>query len=112
MTGWPHIPAAVRLVGGVLALWLAWLAAVQARINGQLGVRLGDGFAVAVELLVGAAIALFAPVRRTKAPRWESGDADTVASEAGAGRAGESGGLAVAPGPDRSGLAGLGTDPS
>lgn len=27
---WPHIPA-VRLVGGVLALWLSWMAVVQAR---------------------------------------------------------------------------------
>lgn len=32
--GWPRIPRAVRLVGGVLALWLAWLAAVQARTIG------------------------------------------------------------------------------
>ncbi len=26
--GWPRIPAGVRLVAGVLALWLAWLAVV------------------------------------------------------------------------------------
>lgn len=32
--GWPRIPAAVRLVVGVLALWLAWLAVVQARMVG------------------------------------------------------------------------------
>ena len=32
--GWPRIPAAVRLVVGVLALWLAWLAVVQARMIG------------------------------------------------------------------------------
>ena len=32
--GWPRIPAAVRLVAGVLALWLAWLAVVQARMVG------------------------------------------------------------------------------
>jgi phosphatidate cytidylyltransferase len=32
--GWPRIPAAVRLVAGVLALWLAWLAVVQARLVG------------------------------------------------------------------------------
>ena len=32
--GWPRIPAAVRLLAGVLALWLAWLAAVQARMVG------------------------------------------------------------------------------
>jgi phosphatidate cytidylyltransferase len=29
--GWARIPAALRLVAGVLALWLAWLAVVQAR---------------------------------------------------------------------------------
>ncbi|MBO9647323.1 MAG: phosphatidate cytidylyltransferase [Variovorax sp.] len=32
--GWPHIPRGLRLVGGQLALWVAWLAAVQARIVG------------------------------------------------------------------------------
>lgn len=32
--GWPRIPRAVRLVGGLLALWVAWLAAVQARLWG------------------------------------------------------------------------------
>jgi phosphatidate cytidylyltransferase len=32
--GWPKIPQAVRLVGGVLALWLAWLAVAQARTIG------------------------------------------------------------------------------
>lgn len=32
--GWPRVPKAVRLVGGVLVLWLAWLAAVQARMAG------------------------------------------------------------------------------
>ncbi|MFZ3119016.1 MAG: phosphatidate cytidylyltransferase, partial [Variovorax sp.] len=32
--GWPRIPRAVRLVGGLLALWVAWMAAVQARIWG------------------------------------------------------------------------------
>lgn len=31
VAGWPHIPSAVRLVGGVLALWLSWMAVVQAR---------------------------------------------------------------------------------
>lgn len=34
VAGWPRIPAAVRLVSGVLALWLAWLAVVQARAVG------------------------------------------------------------------------------
>lgn len=32
--GWPRIPASVRLLAGVLALWLAWLAVVQARMIG------------------------------------------------------------------------------
>ena len=32
--GWPAIPRPLRLVGGVAALWLAWLAAAQARAVG------------------------------------------------------------------------------
>lgn len=32
--GWPHIPRALRLAAGVLALCVAWLAAAQARIQG------------------------------------------------------------------------------
>jgi len=32
--GWPKIPRPVRLAGGVLALWLAWLAVAQARTIG------------------------------------------------------------------------------
>ena len=34
VAGWPKIPQAVRLAGGVLALWLAWLAVAQARTIG------------------------------------------------------------------------------
>jgi phosphatidate cytidylyltransferase len=34
VAGWPAIPRAVRLVGGLLALWLAWLAVAQARVIG------------------------------------------------------------------------------
>lgn len=34
VAGWPRIPPPVRLVSGVLALWLAWLAVVQARAIG------------------------------------------------------------------------------
>ncbi|HSV35758.1 MAG TPA: phosphatidate cytidylyltransferase [Ramlibacter sp.] len=34
VAGWPHIPRALRLVLGILALWLAWLAAAQARVIG------------------------------------------------------------------------------
>jgi len=32
--GWPRIPKAVRIVVGVLALWVAWLAVAQARYIG------------------------------------------------------------------------------
>jgi phosphatidate cytidylyltransferase len=32
--GWPRIPRGLRLVGGLLALWVAWLAVVQARMVG------------------------------------------------------------------------------
>lgn len=32
--GWPRMPAWLRLAAGVLALWMAWLAAVQARMVG------------------------------------------------------------------------------
>jgi len=32
--GWPRVPKGVRLVGGLLALWVAWLAAVKARMVG------------------------------------------------------------------------------
>lgn len=34
VAGWPRIPRVVRLVGGVFALWLAWLAVAQARFIG------------------------------------------------------------------------------
>lgn len=34
VAGWPRIPRPVRLVVGVLALWLAWLAVAQARFMG------------------------------------------------------------------------------
>jgi phosphatidate cytidylyltransferase len=34
VAGWPGIARAVRLGGGVLALWLAWLAVAQARVIG------------------------------------------------------------------------------
>ncbi|MDD2711468.1 MAG: phosphatidate cytidylyltransferase [Simplicispira sp.] len=48
VSGWPRIPAAVRLVAGVLALWLAWLAVVQARM-------IGTNFLLSVLALVWAA---------------------------------------------------------
>jgi phosphatidate cytidylyltransferase len=34
VAGWPKIPRAVRLAGGVLVLWLAWFAVAQARTIG------------------------------------------------------------------------------
>lgn len=34
VAGWPRIPRSVRLVGGVVALWVAWLAVAQARVIG------------------------------------------------------------------------------
>ena len=34
VAGWPRIPKPVRIVVGVLALWLAWLAVAQARFIG------------------------------------------------------------------------------
>jgi phosphatidate cytidylyltransferase len=43
--GWPRVPKAVRLVGGLLALWIAWLAAVQAR-------KIGINFLLSVLVLV------------------------------------------------------------
>jgi phosphatidate cytidylyltransferase len=32
--GWPRVPRGVRLVGGMLVLWVAWLAVVKARMEG------------------------------------------------------------------------------
>jgi phosphatidate cytidylyltransferase len=34
VAGWPRIPKGLRLVGGLVALWLAWLAVAQARVIG------------------------------------------------------------------------------
>lgn len=34
VAGWPRIPKAIRVAGGVLALWVAWLAVAQARVFG------------------------------------------------------------------------------
>ncbi|MBX3660241.1 MAG: phosphatidate cytidylyltransferase [Ramlibacter sp.] len=45
VAGWPAIPVAVRLTGGLLALWLAWLAVAQARF-------MGINFLLSVLLLV------------------------------------------------------------
>lgn len=45
VAGWPHIPSAVRLIGGVLVLWLAWMAVVQAR-------NIGINFLLSVLVLV------------------------------------------------------------
>jgi len=34
VAGWPTVPRRLRLAGGVLALWVAWLAVAQARVAG------------------------------------------------------------------------------
>jgi phosphatidate cytidylyltransferase len=34
VTGWPSLPVALRVAGGFLVLWLAWLAVAQARVQG------------------------------------------------------------------------------
>lgn len=34
VAGWPSIPRGLRLVGGLAALWVAWLAVAQARVAG------------------------------------------------------------------------------
>jgi phosphatidate cytidylyltransferase len=48
VAGWPAIPLAVRLGGGVLALWLTWLAVAQAR-------EIGVNFLLSILVLVWAA---------------------------------------------------------
>jgi phosphatidate cytidylyltransferase len=48
VTGWARIPKTLRLGGGLLALWLAWLAVAQARF-------VGVGFLLSVLALVWAA---------------------------------------------------------
>lgn len=45
VAGWPRIPKALRLAGGMAALWLAWLAVAQARV-------MGTDFLLSVLLLV------------------------------------------------------------
>lgn len=57
VAGWPEIPRAVRLLGGMAALWLAWLAVAQARV-------IGVQFLLSVLLLVWVAdIAAYAAGR-------------------------------------------------
>ncbi len=80
----PRLPVAVALAGAVL---VGILTAIQARINGQLGLRLGDGFVAAVIsfgsgllalLLLSAALpagrrgarALVAGIRERTIPWW------------------------------------------
>ncbi|WP_295850843.1 phosphatidate cytidylyltransferase [uncultured Xylophilus sp.] len=45
VAGWPGVPKTVRVIGGVLALWLAWLAVAQARV-------IGINFLLSILLLV------------------------------------------------------------
>lgn len=57
VAGWPRIPRALRLIGGLVALWLAWLAVAQARV-------IGIPFLLSVLLLVWVAdIAAYAAGR-------------------------------------------------
>ena len=57
VAGWPRIPKVVRLVGGLVALWFAWLAVAQARV-------IGVQFLLSVLVLVWAAdIAAYAAGR-------------------------------------------------
>ncbi|MDB5730465.1 MAG: phosphatidate cytidylyltransferase [Variovorax sp.] len=48
VAGWPRVPRPVRITGGVLTLWVAWLAICQARV-------LGINYLLSVLLLVWAA---------------------------------------------------------
>ena len=48
VAGWPLVPRPLRVAGGFLALWLAWLAVAQARVHGV-------DFLLSVLLLVWAA---------------------------------------------------------
>jgi phosphatidate cytidylyltransferase len=45
VAGWPAIPRAIRIVGGVIVLWLTWLAVAQAR-------EIGVNFLLSVLVLV------------------------------------------------------------
>ena len=45
VAGWPRVPRGLRLIGGVAALWLAWLALAQSRV-------IGINFLLSVLLLV------------------------------------------------------------
>ena len=57
VAGWPKIPRVLRLLGGLAALWLAWLAVAQARV-------IGVQFLLSVLLLVWVAdIAAYAAGR-------------------------------------------------
>ena len=48
VSGWMHIPKGLRLLGGLMALWLAWLAVSRARV-------IGIDFLLSVLVLVWAA---------------------------------------------------------
>jgi phosphatidate cytidylyltransferase len=66
VVGWPRVPKGVRLMGGMLALWLAWLAVAQARV-------MGVQFLLSVLLLVWVAdIAAYA-AGRTLGGRFTQG---------------------------------------
>jgi phosphatidate cytidylyltransferase len=66
VAGWPRIPKALRLAGGLVALWLAWLAVAQARV-------VGINFLLSVLLLVWVADIFAYFAGRTLGGRFSKG---------------------------------------
>jgi len=66
VAGWPRIPKMLRLIGGLVALWLAWLAVAQARM-------IGINFLLSVLLLVWVADIFAYFVGRTLGGRFSKG---------------------------------------
>lgn len=66
VAGWPRIPKGLRLSGGILALWLAWLAVAQARV-------MGINFLLSVLLLVWVADIFAYFTGRTLGGRFSTG---------------------------------------
>ncbi len=66
VTGWARIPKTLRLVGGLAAIWLAWLAVAQARV-------IGIPFLLSVLLLVWVADIFAYIVGRTLGGRLSKG---------------------------------------
>ena len=66
VSGWPRIPRELRLVGGLAALWMAWLAVAQARV-------IGIGFLLSILTLVWAADIFAYAAGRMLGGRFTSG---------------------------------------